>query len=468
MKYLIILLTMLFAQVSYANKFQDTYIKENRGKFTYPKNPDGLLESDFNRKMIQNETISKRLGAIKYSMINGNLEKAKVMLLQSKYTDDFSRVVQYRYLGMIHFIQGNYKQSQEFLTHKSMYNISSNDKLCLLRTLNFVILEELPKAKLEWNRCLDATVNASKTQHIWMNTILKLKLNNEPKITEVPLKKINIENEQGDYLRLFLKMALYLNQQDKIFDRLSFLSEAAFADPEIRELIGMLYYRQGKLVKAYEFIEDLESPNSENIKGNLFLAQKKYELAYGQFKLALKKKVNSQNALERIIPVAWILRQWEDGLEYIEKLKVDPVDKYNKIALKAAFLTQAGKYAEAENQLKIIVQGSNDAQSSEVNQLFSYNSIMLKDNKTSEKYADKACRFQEGLNCWVQFHFAIWENFALTAHRDEKILEGSSDLSKEYTSSFTKNSIEEDLYVNQKDIEELDNDIIRLLPKIRE
>lgn len=468
MKYLILTLTALITQVVCAQGIDDSLIKENRGKFVYPKSPDGLMESEFQRKMQKNRYIALKLGSIKYEMINGNLEKAKVMLLQSKYTDDFSRSVQYRYLGMIHFIQGNYKQSQEFLTHRSMYNIESNDTICTLRTLNYIILDQAPKAKIEWKRCLDATSNASPTQHVWMNTILKLKLNNEPKITEVPLQKINIENEQGDFLRLFLKMALYLNQQNKVFERLSFLSDTAFADPEIRELIGMLYYREGKLEKAYEFVEDLDSPNSENIKGNLFLAQKKYELAYGQFKLALKKKVNSQNALERIIPVAWILKQWDDGLEYVDKLQVDPIDKYNKVALKAAFLTQANKFKEAEHQLRIIVQGSNDAQSSEVNQLYAYNSIMLKDNKTSEKYADKACRFKDGLNCWIQFHFAIWENFALTAHRDDPILEENTDITKELTASYTSDPIVEDLYVSQKDIEELDNNIIRLLPNIRE
>lgn len=468
MNYLILIILVSFTQTLCAKSIVDSYIKENRGKFIYPKNNAGIMESEFNRKMQKNRNITKKLGAIKYEMINGNLEKAKIMLLQSKYSNDFSRVVQYRYLGMINFIQGNYKVSQEFLTHKSMYNISYNNTICLLRTLNFVILDQLPNAQVEWNRCLDATVNKSPTQHIWMKTILKLKHKNEPKITEIPLKGINIENEEGNFLRLFLKMALYLTQQDKVFSRLSFLSESAFADPEIRELIGMLYYREGKLAKAYEFVEDLESPNSENIKGNLYLAQKKYELAFGQFKLALNKKVNSQNALERILPVAWILKQWEDGLEYINKLNVDPVDKFNKIALKAAFLTQANRFTEAEKQLKIIVQGSNDAQSSEVNQLYSYNSIMLKDNSNAETYADKACKYKDGINCWIQFHFAIWENFALTSHRDEDILDSNTDIAQEFTSAYVSDPIIEDIYVSQKDIEELDNDIIRLLPNIRD
>lgn len=467
-KKFVLTLTILFSQSLFAQGFGETYIAENRGKFKYPKNEDGLLESEFKRKMQQNKAIQQRLGAIKYEMINGNLERAKVMLLQSKYAEGFSRTIQYRYLGMIHFIEGNYKLSQKYLTHKSLYNISTNDTICMLRTLNFIILNRVPEAKIEWGRCLDATVDKSPTQHVWMNTILKLKVNDEPNITEVPLKKVNIDNEEGDYLRLFLKMALYLNQQDKVFSRLSFLSEDAFKDPEIRELIGMLYYREGKLAKAYEFVEDLESPNSENIKGNLYLAQKKYELAYGQFKLALKRKVNSQNSLERIIPVAWMLKQWKDGLEFVEKLKVDPKDKYNKLALKAAMLTQAGEFSKAKTSLRKIIFGSNNAQSAEVNQLYSYNAMMLKDNNEAEVYADKSCDFKDGINCWTQFHFAIWDNFTLTSHRDDEILEGSVDLIGEMTASYESKPIIEDIYVNQKDVEEMDNDIIKLLPNIRE
>ena len=466
MKYLILFIAALSTQVSIAESILDTYIKANRGTFKYPMNELQLREFNFNKTLMENRNIALKLGSIKYEIINGNLEKAKLLLLQSKYSDDFSRNVQYRYLSIIHFIQGNYKVSQEYLTKKGMYNIVTDDTICLLRTLNYIILDSTSKAKIEWNRCVDATINDSPTLHVWMNTILKLKLNDEPNITAVPLKNVNIENERGDYLRLFLKLALYLNQQDKIFERLSFLSVAAFEDTEIRELIGMLYYREGKLVKAFEFIEDLESPNSENIKGNLYLAQKKYQMAYGQFKLALKRKVDSQNSLERIIPVSWILKQWEDGLEYIEKLQVTQREKYTKLAIKAAFLTQAGKYSEAAKTLEQIVKGSNNAQSSEVNQLYTYNSVMFKDKDKTEIYADYSCKFKDGINCWLQYHLAIWDNFPITIQRDENIFENITDLNKVYTAAAIDEPLKESIYINQKDIEELDNDIIQLLPDI--
>jgi hypothetical protein len=458
------LLLNFFAQTLRADIFDNSYFLDRRGQFIYPKNEMALKENEYLHILEKNKTILQKLGAIKYEIINGNLEKAKLLLLQSRYADDFSKNIQFRYLGIIHFIEGNFKQSQEFLTQKGMYNLTSDDTVCILRTLNFLIMNEVAKGQLEWKRCLDVTINQSETQHVWMNTILKLKINDEPQITSVPFKKVNIENEKGDFLRLFLKMALYLNQQDKIFDRLPFLGDVAFADPEIRELIGMLYYREGKLAKAYQFVEDLASPNSENIKGNLYLAQKKYELAYGQFKLALNKKANSQNALERIIPIAWILKQWDDGLGYLANLQADPKDQYAKMAIEAAFLTQAQKYHEASKKLETIVVGSNDAQSTEVNQLYTFNAMMLKNKDLAETYADKACKLKDGLNCWLQFQLTLWDNFALTAHRDDDVFQKEMDITEELIAEFEENPIQEKLFISQKDIEEMDNDIIRLYP----
>ena len=57
------------------------------------------------------------------------------------------------------------------------------------------------------------------------------------------------------------------------------------------------------------------------------------ELAYAQFKLALKRKNNSQNALERIAPTAWILNQWEEGAIYASRLEARPGEESNKLTL---------------------------------------------------------------------------------------------------------------------------------------
>ena len=439
--------------------------KTKRGQFTYPKNKSELDQFDYYRKLKTNQNIQSKLASIKYQIINGNLEKAKLMLLQSKYTENYSKVIQYRYLSIIHFIQGEYAKSLSYLTKKEMYNITISKNICLLRSLNYLILNKVDNGKKEWSRCIDATLGKSPSSHLWMTTLLQLKLNEQKNVTEIPLKSVNIENEEGNFLKLYLKLALYLDQQGKILDRVQYMSTEAFKDPEIRELVGLLYYRNGNLLNSYRFIEDLKSPNAENIKGNIYLTQKKYELAYGQYKLALKRKINSQNSLERIIPVAWLLKQWEDGYDYVEKLEIDPKNIYNKLTVKAAFLTQQNKYEEAKKILTQIVIGSRNSQSPEVNQLFSYNAMMLKDLELTKKYSDQACKNFDGVNCWIQFQLNTWDHFPLTLQRDDKVFENDNILLDEYTSKIKEDSFTENLYINQEDIEELDNNIIRLMPE---
>ncbi len=442
---------------------KNDFFIEQRGHFKYPAFDTDLVEQDFYRKLNHNKRITTHLGKIKFYIINGNLEKAKMMLLQDQTPDKYAQIIKFRYLSIIYFIQGNYERSLEYLSKKEMKTLSYTKNLCLLRSLNLLILDKASDASKQWGRCIDATLDQSSTDHIWMSTLVNLKLRKNKDATKIPFKSINIENEKGAYLKLFLKLSLYLGQQNKILKRLKFLNEDVYTDPEIRELVGMLYYREGELVKSYHFIEDLKSPNSQNIKGNIFLAQKKYELAYAQFKLALKRKINSQNSLERMIPLAWILQQWDDGIDYLEQLDTKEKDKFTKLTIKAALKTQKKDFTGATKDLNKIIYGSRNAQSSEVNQLMTYNSLMLKNKDTAETFADLSCKNNDGINCWLQFHLQSWENFTMTIHRDEKVHQEKVDIINEYTQNFESSPLEEEIFVSQRDIEELDNNLIQLV-----
>ena len=61
------------------------------------------------------------------------------------------------------------------------------------------------------------------------------------------------------------------------------------------------------------------------------------------FKLALAKKEDSQNAIERALPLSWILGQWRDGLDLLQKVKSYAGNERNIDALKIAFLIRDNK-----------------------------------------------------------------------------------------------------------------------------
>src|SRR5690606_30757295 len=271
-----------------------------------PKSEIALSAQKTNREINEQKLMSLKLAEVKFAMINGNIERAKILLLQQGFNTGFGKIIKKRYSAIISFIEGKYQTSLDTLNDPDFLFDQHFTHICSLKTLNELILNKTADATETWRRCNKLTVLLSENANLWPAVLVNLKKNPKEAIKQ-PFEKMNIANESFDTIRLFLKLALYLNQQKLIIPKIPDFAPEVFQDPELRELIGFLYYREAELVKAYTFIEDLETPNSENIKGNLYLAQNKYELAYGQFKLALNRKNNSQNALERITPVAWLL-----------------------------------------------------------------------------------------------------------------------------------------------------------------
>src|SRR5690606_8547410 len=154
----------------------------------------------------------------------------------------------------------------------------------------------------------------------------------------------------------------------------------------------------------------------------------KYDLAYGQFKLALNRKNNSQNALERITPVAWLLSQWEDGVNYVEKLKfTTEEERFKAMVLKASFETMGHDIAAAETTLKHIVRGSKLGGNKEVAQLHSLVSTELIRPDDVLLYANRACDALEPTNCWYLYHLEMWENLPLTLKREDNLFEGENE-----------------------------------------
>ncbi len=100
----LLLLPVLFAQVLSAwektgPELKTTYTRERRGEFEYPESDGSQTENQLNRELQSKIEVSKKLALIKRDIINGDLESAKIRLLQTQYSEDFSRPIQYRYLA---------------------------------------------------------------------------------------------------------------------------------------------------------------------------------------------------------------------------------------------------------------------------------------------------------------------------------------------------------------------------------
>jgi tetratricopeptide (TPR) repeat protein len=406
------------------------------------------------------------LKKVKYYLLNGETRLAQVHLRKLAYTQTKLKPIIYRYLGILSFIEGKFQKSHEYLSLKELQFMPHYSKVCTLKVLNQIVLNKINRLDDEWKKCqLESFSHFNAGNFIWIETLVRMKLKPRIGLTKQPFKGVRLAALDNDQLKIFLKLALYLNQEKLIEPQLVELDQLQVQDTEIRELMGQIYFRLGALAKSYRFIEDLDSPNAESIKGNLYILRKKYELAYAQFKLALETKQNSQNAMERILPLAWILGDWEEGAKMAERVITSPQTQIGKMTLVAAFYTQQGNYKKAKEVLDTIVSRSRRGNEIDVTQLHSFVGLMQNQPYVVKKQAALSCAQYDMVNCWLSIQMEQWDSFPLTMRRPEA-LPVKKDWEK-LSAEDINEPLQETVYVNQLDIEELDDKLIQLIPNAR-
>ncbi len=437
-------------------------ILSRRGEFVAPQTGSSFAELNkvlFTDTQNQNEDLKR----VKIHLLNGEVDMANVYLKKMAYSKTKLRPVVLRYLGMLNFIEGKFARSLEYLSKRELAETGHYKKICTLKILNIIVLDLKGQLQEEWDRCKLLNYNEFQNMNfVWLETLVEMKL--KPKIgsTAKPFKGLKLASLNNEQLKIFLKLALYLNQEKLLLDELKEMDLDQLQDPEVREIVGHIYFRNKSLVKSYKFIEDLDSPNAENIKGNLYVLRKKYEIAYAQFKLALEKKANSQNSMERLLPLAWLLGDWSEGEKIAARVIASPQTQINKLTLASAFQTQKGDYKKAKTTLNSINQISKMGKEIEVTQLYSFVGLMENDQDVVKKQSSLSCQQFDLVNCWLSFQLEQWDSFPLTIRREELI--PSRSQWRSLASEVKTDPLKETIYVNQLDIEELDDKQIDLIP----
>lgn len=433
-----------------------------RGELSPP--PSIFDLEDLNRVLFsENRKQNNDLKKVKYYLINGEIRMARAHLLKLTYTQTKLKPIIHRYLAILHFIDGEFAKSYHYLTLPELQNIPQYSKICTLKVLNQIVLSRTLELEDDWTRCkIENPRNFRERNLIWLETLVQLKLHPVKGSIQVPFTGLKLAALDRDEVKVMMKLALYLNQEKLLLSQIPELGVDQLQDPEIRELVGQVFFRTGALAKSYKYLEDLKSPNAENIKGNLYVLRNKYELAYAQFKLALEQKQNSQNAMERLLPLAWLLGDWEGGSVYAERVMASPQTQINKMTLNAAFLMQKGDYSGANKVLEAIAQRSRRGTDLEVTQLGSFTALMQNQPDTMKKQASLSCSQYDIINCWVLFQLSQWDSFPLTVRREDKLL-GKREWEKLSKEDLNR-PLKETVFVNQLDIEEMDDKLIQLIP----
>jgi hypothetical protein len=79
-----------------------------------------------------------------------------------------------------------------------------------------------------------------------------------------------------------------------------------------------------------------------------------------------------------------------------------------------------------------------------------------------KKHAKMSCQQYDLVNCWLLFQMGQWDAFPLTIRREDQIPE-----KKEWEKLIQEDinsPLKETIFINQLDIEEMDDKLIQLIP----
>jgi len=401
------------------------------------------------------QKIYQNLVNAKYALLNGNTLIARSQLHQIEYPEKEMEVVKWRYLAVIEFIEGNYKASLENIQSIETHFPNTLKQTCLLKLMNYIILDEKDKLRIEAPRCLIHTERFSKNNNFWINSLLAMKLQPELIFASDYFTSLFGQVTTTEEMLLWLKLGIYANQEKLVIPHVADIEPEMFANSQIKNLLAYVYYRQGNYDMTMNFLDGLESANSENIRGNLYLKDKKYELAYGHFKLALQRIPSSENAIQRILPLAWLLEAWDEGLQYVSRYQV--TQKYDKsILYKAALLSRKGSYEEAHQTLDRISSNYAYFPPLEFLQLASFLSLELHKSFAMKGYSQKACQFYDGSSCYLYYMDTIWEDIAQTIKRPQPISVFANEDIENLKTAQQAHPLTEDIIITPEDIEKMD------------
>lgn len=400
---------------------------------------------------------------IKELLLSGEIEKAKLLLSKIDREETVLAAIAHRYDALMAFLEGDMKKTVSILSAPIYLQENYYKQICVLKIMAMITMG--PSKQLEKNieRCEFVTRKNSKNDHFWLQNVRNLFFSKGQFHKGAHLSDFQWIFADKEYLRIWLKSGLFTNKENYIEEFFDSIPAIYYNSNEIRELLALIYYRIGNVERAKNFVEDLSGPNAENLKGNINLAQKKYELAYGHFKLALKAKHDSRNAIERAVPLAWLLGLWEEGSDLLHNSNNPKLDERKIIGLDTAFKMRADKTQAAYENALILQELYGQKPPFEVELMLAHLAMQTNDYLQMTNSLDKTCKRHNGMSCYFEMQTLVWDNIAKTSKREGNMHKDMDSFLDEIKStSELIIPLNEQINIDQRDIEELDGEQIEI------
>ena len=393
-------------------------------------------------------------------LVIGDLETAEFFLERADRTQGMDSLIKQRFRALSFFMDKKYAQSLAILKDRSFQRPGYFKEICLQKLVTMMMVGEMENFQADFERCSNLNRETSKTDQLWMDSLKKL------------IDKRVVIDRQGDdmpflenILAIWMKLALYLGEEKIVLDNIDRLSQEQYESSTIRELLAFLYYRVGNDEMAGRFADSIESANGDNIKGRLALKKKDYKNAFNYFKLALKKRPNSQNAFEGALPLAWILGKWQEGAELLERYYPENLKQdIRKQALAIGFDIKLGLFDQAETNMRILKSLLDKRPLKRLNLkipkiipvMHEFIALMRGEEREFSRSSTTACRESHGISCWFVHQQMLFRDFSRIIQKKEK---ASQEFSLNLDSLKKKEKavpLQEEIFIDQKEIEKLE------------
>ncbi len=402
MKYLWILFP-LFSMFIFAGsgKFEPGEHLFNRGTYKYPD--ESLKQKLLGEHLLGEETKqSVQLADIKYAIVNGNLLKAKTLLRRHRFNLKDLEPIRLRYLSIVYFLEQNYEKSLETLNSKVIANSKYDAKVCYLRVLNMIVLDDKSNLNEQWLSCKKATAQYSNQNLEWLSLLVFLKTEDKTETIKSYFKNKQIGQDSFEDTNRLLKMAIYLNFTNKFIKEIPKLNISYFNNEQTLELLGFIYYKHNDLVNAWKFFNKLETVNANNFKGNIYLTQKNYIKAKGHFLLAKKDKPHSKNANYALLFLDILLKSWDTLQENTKMYPAENEDRTYKKLIAIYALIKRKKIAQATKLFKELEKMEQSVKPSIYYMLKSYFSLKKAKQYDASLAIQSACQHNYFESCLLE------------------------------------------------------------------
>lgn len=403
----------------------------------------------------------------KWSLISGDLKSARRFLRRLDNHSSPLSISMQRMQALIYFLDENFQEAQQILGghHFSfVHSFTHFKETCSLQVLLALIQtpQEHQQTQRMHQRCQQALSAYSTNSGLWIDHLVKISSGQLSEIIGSEISDIGPLTESLELMRIFFKTALFSQNTSLLIPQLEMIPAEFYQYLFFREIIAFHYLRSGEYQKAYDFVEGIDSLNSDLIRAHLSLRRQQYEIAYGHFQLAKKRAPYSQDILSPLLALSWQLTQWREAREHLYSLMDYTYQDVEFQVMDMAFLLKKGKYQQALEIYNRLSVNNNGELSKVISMMGAHLVIVEQDLFRTQAIIEKACQNGHELYCWMAHQTLIWPNFVRSLHRHDH--ETLSDLTLSQLKDMPPAvRLQENLYINQRDIEELDTQETRHL-----